>query len=49
MLEQAKVLKKLKSHARISKMLAKKNGDLRKMPLQGKAALAAIKTGKWGT
>jgi hypothetical protein len=36
-----------KSRARIAKMLAKKRGDLKRMPLSGKAALAAIAAGKW--
>jgi hypothetical protein len=36
-----------KSRARIAKLLAKKRGDLRRMPLTGRAALAAIKAGKW--
>jgi hypothetical protein len=34
-----------KSRARISKMKAKKAGDLKKMPLSGKAALAHIRNG----
>jgi hypothetical protein len=36
-----------KSRARIAKLKAKQRGDLRKMPLSGKAALAAIKAGHW--
>jgi hypothetical protein len=36
-----------KARARIAKLLAKQRGDLRKMPLSGKAAVAAIKLGKW--
>ena len=36
-----------KSRARVAKLIAKKRGDLRKMPPSGKAALAAIKAGKW--
>jgi hypothetical protein len=39
--------RKAKSRARIAKLLAKKRGDLRKMPLSGKAALHAIAAGKW--
>lgn len=35
--------KKRKSHARIERMKAEKRGDLKKMPLSGKAALAAIR------
>ena len=40
--EQAE-LKKLKARGRIAKMKAKQSGELRKMPLTGKAALAAIR------
>jgi hypothetical protein len=40
--EQADV-KKRKAAGRIAKMKAKKAGDLKKMPLTGKAALAAIR------
>lgn len=36
-------LKKAKAHGRIAKMKAKQSGDAAKMPLTGKAALAAIK------
>jgi hypothetical protein len=36
-----------KSRARVAKLLAKQRGDLNKMPPSGKAALAAIRTGKW--
>jgi hypothetical protein len=39
--------RKAKARARIATLLAKKRGDLRKMPLSGRAALAAIRTGKW--
>jgi hypothetical protein len=39
--EQAET-KKLKTRGRIEKMKAAKRGDLKKMPLSGKAALAAI-------
>jgi hypothetical protein len=39
--------RRAKARARIAKLLAKKRGDLQKMPLSGKAALAAIKAGKW--
>jgi hypothetical protein len=35
------------ARARIASMLAKKRGDLKRMPLSGKAALAAISAGKW--
>jgi hypothetical protein len=37
----------IKARARIARMLAKKRGDLRKMPLTGKAALKAIAAGAW--
>ncbi len=36
-----------KARSRIAKLLAKKRGDLARMPATGKAALAAIKNGKW--
>ena len=36
-----------KSRARIAKLKAKQRGDLAKMPLSGRAALAAIRNGKW--
>ena len=36
-----------KARGRIAKMLAKKRGHTKRMPLSGKAALAAIATGKW--
>ena len=36
-----------KARARIAKLLAKKRGDLKRMPLSGKAALAAISAGRW--
>jgi len=39
--------RKAKSRARIAKLLAKKQGHLRRMPLSGKAALTAIRAGKW--
>jgi hypothetical protein len=39
--EQAE-MKKKKAAARAGKMKAKKSGDLKKMPLEGKAALAVI-------
>lgn len=44
---QIELKRKQKTQARIAKMLAKKRGDLKRMPLSGKAALEAIKTGKW--
>jgi hypothetical protein len=47
LLAQIEDRRRAKSHARIAKLLAKKRGDLRKMPLSGKAALAAINAGKW--
>jgi hypothetical protein len=45
--QQIESKRKAKSRARISKLLAQQRGDLRKMPLSGRAALAAIKAGKW--
>jgi len=39
--------RRVKARARIAKMLAKKRGDTTKMPLSGKAALEAIRAGKW--
>jgi len=39
--------RRAKARARIAKMLAKKRGDTRRMPLSGKAALAAIRAGQW--
>jgi ribosomal protein L31E len=42
--EQAET-KKLKAKGRIEKMKAKKRGDLKKMPLSGKAALDLINNG----
>jgi hypothetical protein len=47
MLDQAEARRKAKSRARIVLLLAKKRGDLKRMPLSGKAALRAIKAGKW--
>jgi hypothetical protein len=47
LLAQIEDRRRAKSRARIAKLLAKKRGDLRKMPLSGKAALAAINAGKW--
>ena len=36
-----------KARARIATLKAKQRGDRRKMPLSGRAALAAIRNGKW--
>ena len=47
LLEQIQQRRKAKSRGRIARLIAKKNGDLTRMPLTGKAALAAIKSGKW--
>jgi len=47
LLRQFEARAKAKSRARIAKLLAKRRGDLQRMPLSGKAALAAIKAGKW--
>jgi hypothetical protein len=45
--EQTEERRKAKARGRVAKMLAKKRGDTIKMPLSGKAALAAIKAGHW--
>jgi hypothetical protein len=47
LLREIEARRKARSRARIARMLAKKRGDLRKMPLSGKAAMAAIKAGTW--
>jgi len=39
--------RRAKARGRIAKMLAKRRGDLKRMPLSGKAALAAIRAGQW--
>jgi hypothetical protein len=39
--------RRAKARARIAKLQAKKRGELKRMPLSGSAALAAIRTGKW--
>jgi len=43
--EEQAATKKAKASGRIAKMKAKKAGDLKKMPLSGKAALDAIRNG----
>jgi hypothetical protein len=43
--EEIAATKKAKAAGRIAKMKAKKAGDLKKMPLSGKAALDAIRNG----
>jgi len=45
--EQVENKRRAKARGRIAKMLAKKRGETRRMPLNGKAALEAIKAGKW--
>jgi hypothetical protein len=45
--DQIEARRKAKARARIATLLAKKRGDLRKMPLTGKAAIEAIAVGKW--
>jgi hypothetical protein len=45
--QQIEERRRAKARGRIAKLLAKKRGDTRKMPLSGKAALAAIKAGRW--
>ena len=42
LLDQITVRAKAKSRGRIPKLLAKKRGDLKRMPLTGRAALKAI-------
>jgi hypothetical protein len=44
---QIETLRRAKSRARIAKLLAKMRGDLKRMPLSGKAALKAIAAGAW--
>jgi hypothetical protein len=45
--EAIEAKRRAKSLARIAKLKAKQRGDLAKMPLTGKAALRAIKAGRW--
>ena len=45
--EQIEDRRRAKAKARIAKMLAKKRGHTKRMPLSGKAALAAIRAGRW--
>jgi hypothetical protein len=47
LLDQITVRAKAKSRGRIAKLLAKKRGDLKRMPLTGRAALKAIAAGRW--
>jgi hypothetical protein len=47
LLQQLEDRRRLKSRNRIAKLLAKQRGDLKRMPLSGRAALAAIRAGKW--
>jgi hypothetical protein len=47
LLNQIEDRRRAKARGRIATMLAKKRGDLRQMPLSGRAALAAISAGKW--
>jgi hypothetical protein len=47
LLNQIEDRRRLKSRNRIARLLAKKSGQLGKMPPSGKAALAAIKAGRW--
>jgi hypothetical protein len=44
---QIEALRRAKSRARIATLLAKKRGDLKRMPLTGRLALKAIAAGKW--
>jgi hypothetical protein len=45
--EQIETRRKAKARGRVATLLAKKRGDLCKMPLSGKAALKAIAAGTW--
>ena len=45
--DQIETRRKAKARARIARMLAKKRGDLKRMPLSGRAALRAIALGAW--
>jgi hypothetical protein len=45
--EQIENKRRAKARARIAKMLAKRAGHTTRMPLTGKAALRAIKVGRW--
>jgi hypothetical protein len=45
--EQIEHRRLIKARTRITKLKAKKRGDLRKMPLTGKAAVKAIAAGAW--
>jgi hypothetical protein len=47
LLDQIEARRRAKARGRIAKLLAKKRGELKRMPLSGKAALAAIRNGKW--
>jgi hypothetical protein len=44
--DQIENRRRAKSRARIAKLLAKKSGKTRRMPPEGKAALAAIEAGQ---
>jgi hypothetical protein len=47
LLREIEARRKARSRARIAKLLAKRRGDLKRMPLSGAAALAAIRVGRW--
>ena len=47
MLSEIEQRRRIKARSRIAKLLAKKRGALDKMPATGKAALRAIRAGKW--
>jgi hypothetical protein len=47
LLQQIEARRKTKAKGRINKLLAKRRGDLKRMPLSGKAALEAIRRGAW--
>jgi len=46
LLDEIEERRRAKARGRIAKMLAKKRGDLNRMPLSGKDALKAIARGK---
>jgi len=47
LLNEIESRRRAKARGRIAKLLAKKRGETKRMPLSGKAALEAIRSGKW--
>jgi hypothetical protein len=47
LLREIEARRKAKAKGRIATLLAKKRGELKRMPLSGKLALQAIAAGKW--